>query len=142
MVRYAGCLCGNKCSWTLKSGGTHQTASTVVNHDSLRTSWMHKKPLWGMIPGLCKLLSCIQTLLGRSQVGRGQILDREQSKDLLSHGTTFLCPGLSWKLQRQPWYAKRCRTGTSMVGKGLLASRSYGVVKEVTSRDGCSTHTD
>lgn len=100
MVRHAGCLCGNKCSWTLQSGGTHQPAFTLVNHDSPQNMVATQKTFLEMIPGLCNLLRYIQELLGCSQVGRGQILDREQSMDLLPHGTTFLCPGLCWKLQR------------------------------------------
>lgn len=42
-----------------------------------------------MIPGLCNLLKYIQGLLGSSQAGRGEIFDREQSRDLLPHGTKF-----------------------------------------------------
>lgn len=100
MVRHAGCLCGNKCTWTLKSGGTHQPASTLVNHDSPQNTVATQKTLWGMIPGLSNPLRYIQRMPGSSQVGRGQILYRDQSRDLLPHVTTFLSPGLCWKLQR------------------------------------------
>lgn len=144
MERHAVCLSGNKCSWTLKSGDAHQPASTLVNQDSPQnTMATQKKNTLGNGPWTVQSVEVYPgRLLWSSQVGRGQILGREQSRDLLPHGTTFLCPGLCWKLQRWPWYAKRCRTGASVAGKGLLAASSYGMAKEVTSREGCSTHTD
>lgn len=79
MVRHAGCLCGNKCSWTLKSGGTHQPPSTLVNRDSPQNMVATQKTLWAMIPGLCNLLRYIQGLLGSPQFGNSNKFSTESN---------------------------------------------------------------
>ena len=107
----------NICSWTLKSSGTHQPTPTLVNDCSPQNKAAAHKPLWGMIPGPYQQLNCIQGLLVTAHIGIGLIFDQEKSWDLPAHGSTFLCPGICWKLQRQTWYANGWRSSTSLAGQ-------------------------